>query len=189
MMNIILFGQPASGKGTMATLIKKEFKLNHISTGDLIRKEIKAQTTLGKKAQKIMSGGNLLTDELVIKILKSALKANKNKRGILFDGFPRTKEQSKMLYELMQKNKTPINVLFHISVSDEVSMQRIQARGVRPGEDPNDIIAHNKHRLEVYKEKTIPALIFFVNKIDVVQVNGNVSIPQVYRQIQEYLKK
>ena len=118
MKNVILFGAPASGKGTMSELIKKEFKLKHISTGELIRKEIKNKTALGKKAQKIMAGGNLLTDELVIKMLKSALKENKNKKGILFDGFPRTVEQADMLYKLMNKNKTPITVLFNMSVSE-----------------------------------------------------------------------
>src|SRR5882724_1734334 len=128
MKNIILFGPPASGKGTMSELIKKEFKLKHISTGELIRKEIKAQTPLGKKAKKIMAGGNLLTDELVIKILKSALKANKNKRGILFDGFPRTVDQAKMLYALMNKNKTPLTRIFNIIVDEETCIKRIKKR-------------------------------------------------------------
>ena len=110
MLNIVLFGPPGSGKGTQSEKIIKKYGLVHISTGDLLREEVAAQTELGKKAKAIMDKGELVSDKIVIKMIRKKLGENQNGAGFIFDGFPRTVEQARELRKALTDYDERISV-------------------------------------------------------------------------------
>ena len=119
MFNIILFGPPGSGKGTQSEQLIAKYQLKHLSTGDLLRSEIAAKTPLGLEAKNFMDKGQLVPDEVVIGMISSALDANPQVKGFLFDGFPRTEAQSEALDKLLQLKKTEIGVVLALQVGEE----------------------------------------------------------------------
>ena len=119
MLNIILFGPPGSGKGTQSEKIIEKYDLIHISTGDLFRKHIGEGTELGKLAQEYIVDGNLVPDELVIKMVEAKIAAHSNAHGFIFDGFPRTVAQAFALDNMLEKRKMPIKGMLGLKVDDE----------------------------------------------------------------------
>ena len=111
MLNLVLFGPPGAGKGTQAAFLMESYQLDHLSTGDLLRSEMAAGTLLGLEAKIYMEKGELVPDAVVIGMIESKLKSNKESNGFIFDGFPRTVDQAKALDELLNKNGTPINAM------------------------------------------------------------------------------
>ncbi|MDE3124193.1 MAG: nucleoside monophosphate kinase, partial [Bacteroidota bacterium] len=111
MFNIILFGPPGSGKGTQSEKLVAKYQLKHLSTGDLLRSEIAAQTPLGLEAKNLMDKGQLVPDEVVVGMISSALEQHPDAKGFLFDGFPRTKTQCESLDALLKLKHTQINVV------------------------------------------------------------------------------
>ena len=119
MFNLILFGPPGSGKGTQSEKLIAKYGLKHLSTGDLLRSEISRQTPLGKEAKSIMDKGQLVPDEVVIGMISSALDANPDARGFLFDGFPRTAAQAEALDKLLELKEAPIAAMLALENTDE----------------------------------------------------------------------
>jgi len=113
-MIIVLFGPPGAGKGTQADLLKEKFELLHLSTGDILREEVSNQTDLGVLAKKFMDDGELVTDELIIEMIKNKIVSNKESKGFLLDGFPRTISQAEALDKMLQDNSLQIDICFQI---------------------------------------------------------------------------
>ena len=158
MLNIILFGPPGSGKGTQASLIISKYELVHLSTGDMLRAEIAAQTKLGLEAKGLMDRGELVPDSVVIGIIESKLNENKSAKGFVFDGFPRTVKQAEALDILLKKYNAPVNVVLSLYVSEEELTQRILKRGQTSGraDDQNEEIVRNRVAAVSYTHLTLP---------------------------------
>src|SRR6185436_14105711 len=133
MFNLILFGPPGSGKGTQSEKIIAKYYLKHLSTGDLLRSEINSRTPLGLEAKSLMDKGYLVPDEVVIGMISSALDANPQAKGFLFDGFPRTSAQAEALDKLLKLKNGEIGVLLSLQVSEEELVKRLLNRGLTSG--------------------------------------------------------
>ena len=152
MFNLILFGPPGSGKGTQSQKIVEQYHLIHLSTGDLLRREIAAKTPLGMEASRLMERGQLVPDEVVIGMIDSSLEKNGDAKGFLFDGFPRTVAQA--LDKLLALKKTSIRKVLALEVSEEELVQRLLKRGEtsnRPDDKDESVI---RKRYQVYKTET-----------------------------------
>lgn len=189
MFNIILFGPPGSGKGTQSNMLINKYGLIHLSTGDLLRSEISRQTPLGMEAKKIIDKGQLVPDEVVIGMISSALDANPQAKGFLFDGFPRTSAQSEALDKLLQLKKSSINVLIALEVSEDELMTRLLKRGETSGrsDDINQEII--KDRIKEYNSKTTHVADYYKQFDKVVYLKGAGSIEDIFNSICNIIDK
>ncbi len=155
MKNIIIFGAPGSGKGTYSELIKEKYGISHISTGDVLRAEIKNGTELGKIAEGYTTTGKLVPDELMIKILAKTYDEQPKGKGVIFDGFPRTIAQAEALKEMLEKRGDSLGIMIELLVDEDVLMARLLNRAIEQGRaDDNEETIRN--RFEVYKTQTAP---------------------------------
>jgi len=178
MLNIALFGPPGAGKGTQSELLIKKYNLFYISTGDLLRKEIKEKSRLGLEAQNIIASGGLVSDEIIVQIIEKTITNNPDSNGFLFDGFPRTYIQVYILEGLMIKLNTSLNSLISLEVAEEESVKRLLERGKSSGRsDDNETVIRN--RLREYNEKTLPVLKHYKDKGVYIGINGEKSIKKV----------
>lgn len=182
MLNIILFGPPGSGKGTQAAMLKEKYHLLHISTGDIFRNEIKSQTPLGLEAKKFMDAGQLVPDEVTIKMLAGFIDKNttSSTKGIIFDGFPRTIPQAEALDKFLSGKKTPVNIVLALEVNDEELIRRIIHRGQTSGrsDDTDESVA--RKRLKVYHEQTFPLADYYRKQNKFVALNGEETIEKTF---------
>ena len=186
MLNIALFGPPGAGKGTQSEFLINEYNLYHVSTGDLLRKEIANHTRLGLEAQSIIASGGLVSDEIIVQIIEKTITENPNCKGFLFDGFPRTYVQSYILEGLMLKLNTSLSCLISLELSEQESVARLVNRGKVSGRsDDNEVVIRN--RLLEYKEKTLPVLQFYKDKGIFHEVDGDRPIEQVTESIREII--
>jgi adenylate kinase len=160
MLNIVIFGAPGSGKGTHSARLVEEFKLDHISTGDVLRSEIKNGTELGKIAQGYIDNGQLIPDELMIGILASVYDSFKNSKGVIFDGFPRTIAQAEALKQMLEERGQKISAMIDIQVAEDILMARLLRRATLEGraDDNEETI---KKRFAVYHNQTAPLVEWF----------------------------
>ena len=160
MLNIVIFGAPGSGKGTHSARLVEEFKLDHISTGDVLRKEIKNGTELGKIAQGYIDNGQLIPDELMIGILASVYDSFKDSKGVIFDGFPRTIAQAEALKQMLEERGQEITAMIDIQVAEDILMARLLRRATLEGraDDNEETI---KKRFAVYHNQTAPLVEWF----------------------------
>lgn len=161
MKNIVIFGAPGSGKGTNSAELVKHFGYDHISTGDVLRGEIKAGSELGKTAQKYMDQGQLIPDALMIDILTKVYDGKlANGKGVIFDGFPRTIAQAEALKKMLDERGQSITVALNIVVDENILMERLLKRASIEGRaDDNEVTI--KKRFEVYNNQTKPLLKWF----------------------------
>jgi adenylate kinase len=180
MFNLILFGPPGSGKGTQSEKLIAKFGLKHLSTGDLLRSEIANQTPLGVEAKKIMDKGQLVPDEVVIGMISSALDANPNAKGFLFDGFPRTSAQAEALDKLLELKKTSIAIMLALNVSEEELVKRLMKRGETSGrsDDTNENVI--RARITEYRNKTEVVADYYNTFDKVVMVKGEGSVDDIF---------
>ena len=152
MLNIVIFGAPGSGKGTQSDRIVEKYGLNHISTGDVLRAEIKNGTELGKTAKGYIDQGQLIPDELMIDILASVFDSFKDSKGVIFDGFPRTIAQAEALKKMLAERNQAVSVMLDLEVPEEELMTRLIKRGQQSGraDDNEETI---KKRLVVYHHR------------------------------------
>ena len=160
MLNIVIFGAPGSGKGTHSARLVEEFKLDHISTGDVLRAEIKNGTELGKIAQGYIDHGQLIPDELMIGILASVYGSFKDSKGVIFDGFPRTIAQAEALKQMLEERGQEITAMIDIQVAEDTLMARLLRRATLEGraDDNEETI---KKRFAVYHNQTAPLVEWF----------------------------
>jgi adenylate kinase len=188
MFNLILFGPPGSGKGTQSANIVQKFKLNHISTGDLLRDEVNNQTPLGTEAKKYMDQGMLVPDEVVIGMISSKIDESPNARGFIFDGFPRTKAQAIALDKLLEFKKSPINLVLALEVPAEELTKRILHRAITSGrtDDTEEVI---KKRVEEYRSKTEVVAAYYEESEKVERINGNGSVEEIFSLLSTEIEK
>ena len=188
MKNIVIFGAPGSGKGTQSDKIIAEFGVAHISTGDVLRAEIKAGTELGKTASGYINEGKLVPDSLIIDMLASTLDSKgKDIPGVIFDGFPRTIAQAEALDEMLEQRGEKVNVVIGLEVDDAELIKRIVERGKTSGRaDDNEETA--KKRLDTYYAQTLPLKKFYEDQGKYVKINGVGTIDGIYADIRAAIK-
>ena len=183
MLNIVLFGPPGAGKGTQSEKLIDKYNLEHISTGDLFRKNLKEGTEMGVLARKYMDEGNLVPDEVVIGMVDNHIKETENSKGYLFDGFPRTVEQAKALDRLMDVNQTPISTMISLDVPEEELITRLLERGKTSGRPDDQNLEKIKTRIEVYQQETLPVATYYKNQEKYNNVVGVGVIDEIFENI------
>lgn len=209
-MNIILMGCPGAGKGTQSAKLQEYFHLQHISTGDVLRAEIASGSALGKQIAGIINKGNLVPDEMMIAMLENIVK--NTDKGIVFDGFPRTVAQAKVLDAMMRRLQREITQVVMINLPENEVVGRISSRrqckkcgeilhinaaqkevcphcGGELYTRPDDTPARVKHRLEIYHKDTLPVKNYYQNSGKYAEINGDQSPEKVFEDIKNVLKK
>jgi len=181
MKNIIIFGPPGTGKGTMSEKIAEEFGFRHISTGDIIRQNQKDKTKIGLLADKIVNQGGLLPDNIVNEMIKQEIISDTKSTGFIFDGFPRTAGQAKMLDQFLNKKGTPVDKVIFLDTPKWVVQERIVNRGKTSGRKDDNKTAFMV-RWEAYQNETVPAIEYFKGRGMVVNVNGEQTIEEVFAE-------
>jgi adenylate kinase len=189
MFNIILFGPPGSGKGTQSEKLISTYGLKHLSTGDLLRSEIANKTPLGLEAKSIMDRGQLVPDEVVIGMISSALEANPEAKGFLFDGFPRTVAQSEALDKLLHLKNTEIGVFLALEVGEEELVQRLLNRGLTSGRSDDNNESVVRARITEYKNKTTVVADYYAQFNKVVHVKGEGTVDDIFTALCSEIEK
>ena len=177
-MIIILFGPPGAGKGTQADLLKEKLSLLHLSTGDILREEVNNGTELGLLAKKFMDAGELVTDELIIGMIKNKIVSNTTGKGFLLDGFPRTISQAEALGKMLEENSLQVDKVVSLEVEDDELINRLLLRG--RSDDNRETITN---RLEVYKKQTLPIKNYYDEFGLLIEIKGDDSIEEVFDNI------
>lgn len=183
MINIVLFGKPGAGKGTQAEFLKDKYNLVHLSTGDIFRFNIKNDTELGRLAKTFMDKGDLVPDEVTIKMLQSEVDKNPQAAGFLFDGFPRTIAQAEALDAFLASKEEEITATVALEANDEILVQRLLERGKtsgRPDDQDEDKI---RNRYQEYNEKTAPLMDYYKTQNKFYAVDGIGSIQEVTERL------
>ena len=186
-MNIVIFGPPGAGKGTQSNFIVKKFKLHQLSTGELLRKEIKEQTNLGIKIKSIINSGNLVSDEIVGDLIEKYIADKIYKDRLIFDGYPRNLNQATNLDNLLIKYNQKVDMVLKLSVSLETIKKRILERhSLEKRADDNEKIAIKRY--ETY-EKNINPIIGFYKQTNLLKVvNGEASISEISGEISDLIE-
>ena len=184
MLNIVIFGAPGSGKGTQSERIVEKYGINHISTGDVLRAEIKNGTELGKAAKGYIDQGQLIPDELMIDILASVFDSFKDSKGVIFDGFPRTIAQAEALKKMLAERGQDVSVMVDLEVPEDELMVRLIKRGKDSGraDDNEETI---KKRLHVYHSQTSPLIDWYKNEKKYQHINGLGTMEGIFADICE----
>ncbi|MDR1718943.1 MAG: adenylate kinase [Dysgonamonadaceae bacterium] len=188
MLNVVIFGPPGSGKGTQSELISQKYALHHISTGEILRKEIEEQTERGVMVHEHISKGHLIPDGIIIDMLESLLDEHRNQNGFIFDGFPRTLMQAEALDRLLKDRDASIAVILDLDVQNEVLIERLLKRGKifgRSDDNPETIF----HRLSVYQQQTEPLKKYYKKQGKLFTLKGIDTIEEVFDKITVILDK
>ena len=187
MTNIIICGAPGSGKGTQSDLIVDRYKLVHISTGDLLRAEIRSGSALGQKIDSIISQGNLMPDDIMLDLLEQHISSlPEGTKGVILDGYPRTVHQARDLEQLMLKTGDKVVAVIDLHVDEKELIDRLIARGKTSGRaDDNEHTI--RHRLEVYHKQTEPVTDFYEQLGKYHRINGTGSIDDIFTRITQVL--
>ena len=214
-MKIILLGPPGAGKGTQAEIICKNFSIPHISTGDMLREAIANETATGKLAKEIMDAGNLVSDDVIVSLVKDRIKEEDCKNGFLFDGFPRTIPQA----DALENQEIFVNVVLELTLKDELIINRMSGRRVHqpsgrsyhlefnpPEKDGLDDVTGEpliqrdddkpetvKNRLDVYWKQTNPLIVYYRSKsvqtnLKYIEIDGSKTLEKVSSQIHAALE-
>jgi adenylate kinase len=188
MFNLVLFGPPGSGKGTQSENIVTNYKLQHISTGDLLRDEVSRHTPLGTEAKKYMEQGMLVPDEVVIGMISSKIDESADARGFIFDGFPRTRPQAEALDKLLEFKNTRIHLVLALDVPEAELVKRLLGRGETSGrsDDNEEVIAK---RIKEYHSKTQPVASYYNAHGKLETVTGNHSIAETFKSLTKHINK
>ena len=183
MINIVLFGKPGAGKGTQAEFLKQKYSLTHLSTGDIFRYNIKNETELGKLAKTFMDGGNLVPDEVTIKMLENEVNSNPKSAGFLFDGFPRTIAQAEALDVFFTQKNDSITATIALDADDEILVQRLLERGKTSGRPDDQDEEKIRNRYQEYNQKTAPLTDYYQKQNKFFAVNGIGKIEEVTERL------
>ena len=188
MLNVVLFGAPGCGKGTQSELLEKKFGLSHISTGEIIRSQIKAQTELGKQMQEYISRGELAPDSVVIGMVENYLAENKDIKGTIFDGFPRTTAQAEAFDAMLKKMGDNVDIMIYMDVPEEELVRRILLRGKDSGraDDASEDVIRN--RIAVYNQQTAIVADYYRAQGKYVAVPRLGTIEEVFERIASEIK-
>jgi len=186
-VNIILFGPPGAGKGTQAKFLVKTLNNFQVSTGDMLRDEIKKDTEIGKKVITYMNEGKFVDDEIVNNLMKKIVFDSSKKGKLIFDGYPRTIKQAKNLDLLLTESNQQIDFIFFLNVNKETIIKRIEKRKVEEKRGDDDLNTILK-RYDTYLKTTSPVLDYYSSKQNFYKLDGNMEIVQINKQIKGFLK-
>lgn len=182
MRNIVIFGAPGAGKGTQSTFLVEQYGLTHLSTGDLLRREMANRTPLGLRIKDIMDAGQLVSDDIVVEMIAAAVASDQ--QGMLFDGFPRTVDQAETLDKLMEQHGRSITCMVQLEVPRQELIRRLLERATLQGRaDDNEVTI--QRRLEEYDSKTLPVAQYYARQGKQLIIDGTGSIEEISRRIAE----
>ena len=185
-MNVVIFGPPGAGKGTQAQYIVNKFNLLQVSTGDLLRTEIKNKSEIGKEIEEIISKGDFATDDIVNKIIKNIIFDPQKKNKLIFDGYPRSLSQAKNLDLLLDSSNQKIDFIFFLNVNKDTIIKRIEKRKIlekRSDDDLNTILK----RYDTYMETTRPVLDFYSSRSYFYELDGGEKIEVISSKIEQII--
>jgi len=214
-LKVVFIGPPGAGKGTQATNLKNDFHTCHLATGDMLRAAVSQGTELGKKAKILMDQGALVPDDLIIDLIKDAIKLPECKSGFILDGFPRTVVQAQKLDSMLEEDNSKIDNAFHFNIDDNLLIKRVTGRRIHPGsgrtyhvefappkvngkddltgepleqraDDNEDTL---KKRLQAYHTYTIPVLDYYKKKNILYELDASKKSDQVYAAMRSFIKK
>lgn len=189
MLNLVLFGAPGSGKGTQSEKLIEEYGLHHISTGDVLRRQIKEGTELGKIADSYISKGQLIPDDLMVSILRDELAQNVAEgKGVIFDGFPRTIPQAEALEKMLEEMGRELNGVVGLEVPEAELVERMLQRGKLTGRTDDNLETIN-NRLKVYHNQTEPLKNHYIGKGKYMRVDGHGKIDDIFSDIASQIKE
>ena len=188
MLNIVLFGPPGSGKGTQSEKIIEKYGLKHISTGDLLREEVAGKTELGLQAKAIMDKGELVSDAIVIGMIKNKLEEHKDGPGFIFDGFPRTVDQARELRKALTDYDERVCVMISLEVERDELVKRLLLRGQQTGRSDDNLETIN-NRIDVYDKQTKPVTYYYQKMRKHAAVDGTGSIDKIFDRIVEVISR
>ena len=185
-MNIILFGPPGAGKGTQARYLIKKLNAFQISTGDILREEIKKNSEIGKKIINDMNDGKFVSDEIVNKLVKTIVFDPYKKNKLIFDGYPRSLSQAKNLELLLKDSNQKVNYIFFLNVKKETIVKRIEKRKIEEQRSDDELEIILK-RYDTYMKTTKPVLDFYSKNINFKEIDGGLEIDEITHKIDAFL--
>jgi adenylate kinase len=188
MLNIVLFGPPGAGKGTQSAFLVEKYSLIHLSTGDLLRGEIMAGTPLGLEAKSLMDKGELVPDSVVIGMIRNRIANNKEAKGFIFDGFPRTIPQAEALDNLLAETENSITRMLALLVPEEELVKRLLNRGKDSGRSDDKDENIIKNRIKEYESKTAPVASYYSKQGKFKSINGVGSLNEITNSLKEAIE-
>ena len=188
MFNIVIFGAPGSGKGTQSKMIVERYGFDYISTGDMLRQAISQGNELGKTAKEYIDRGQLVPDDLIVRLIADFLDDKRGSKGVIFDGFPRTIKQAEALKTMLNERGTDIHILLDLQVEDDELVARLVERGKisgRSDDNPETI----KARLDVYHTQTAPLATYYIGEGKHVAIKGVGQIEHIFERIAEAIDR
>ena len=188
MFNIVIFGAPGSGKGTQSKMIVERYGFDYISTGDMLRQAISQGSELGRTAKEYIDRGQLVPDDLIVRLIADFLDGKHGSKGVIFDGFPRTIKQAEALKTMLNERGTDIHILLDLQVEDDELVARLLERGKisgRSDDNPETI----KARLDVYHTQTAPLATYYIGEGKHVAIKGIGRIEEIFERIAEAIDR
>ena len=186
----IIFGPPGAGKGTQSALLARKYSLLHISTGDMLRKEIEAGTELGVKVKQTIESGKLVEDETMLRLIKKTISEPKEGiKGFILDGFPRTLPQAEALDKMLSERENHISAVIYLDIDEDIMFKRIAYRARM--EDRKDDMERStiENRMVQYHTKTEPLIVYYSNKGILYRIKGDKSIEENFKEICSIIDK
>ena len=181
-MRLLLIGPPGCGKGTQAAHIAQHYGVEHISSGDLLRRHVSERTSIGRTVEQCINRGDLVSDGIVMDILRRPVEAASRRGGFILDGFPRTVEQAEAAYDVARTFDASVRIALHLQVPREELIRRLLERGRRTGraDDTAEVVSH---RLQVFDASTMPLLDYYARRETLVRIDGNGPVDEVTRSV------
>jgi adenylate kinase len=189
MLNLVLFGAPGAGKGTQAIMLAEQHNLVHLSTGDILRKELAAGTDLGNQAKQFMDKGEFVPDEVVIGMIRSQIEQNPEAQGFIFDGFPRTTAQAEALDKMLEEKGLEITSMIALEVAHEELVKRLQIRGQSSGRSDDQSLDVISNRIDVYHQKTAPLIGYYHACGKYQPIDGVGEIADIFDRLCRHVEK